>query len=184
MTGSTTLLKLSGKQQLGVLRPFLYLFVLPWCIRSWMNCKICTELSEILGVTYCPQKLARRKSLLVFCVLCNCEQTVLLKKKKVFTFLLLEKKIKLQPYLWQLHWLVCFFIVFGLHPSICFYPTASQVSDHRCELGLRVTATWLLTIFSLFGRLQHVQMCGVPSLLHCCNLMSTGCAGPDALVCI
>lgn len=63
-----------------------------WCIRSWRNCKICTELSEILVVTYYPEKLARRKSLLVFCVLCNCEQTVLLKKKKVFTFPLLKKK--------------------------------------------------------------------------------------------
>lgn len=68
----------------GVLQPFLCLCMLPRCIRSWRNCKLCTELSEILGVTYYPEKLARRKSLLVFCALCNCEQTVPLKKSLLF----------------------------------------------------------------------------------------------------
>lgn len=83
-----------GKHKSGLLQPFLCLCVLPSCMRSQRSCKLCAELSEVLGVTCHPEKLARRKSRLVFCVfLCNHEQTVLLKKKKK-VFLLMEKKKK------------------------------------------------------------------------------------------
>lgn len=86
-------LNLSGKQKSGILQPFLCLCVLPSCIRSRRSWKLCTELSEILGVTCYPEKLARRKSLLVFCVfLCNHEQTVLLKNLKKKSLSLAGKK--------------------------------------------------------------------------------------------
>lgn len=86
-----------GKQKSGLLQPFLCLCVLPSCMRSQRSCKLCAELSEVLGVTCHPEKLARRKSRLVFCVfLCNHEQTVLLKKKKKSLSLDGEEKKKHQ----------------------------------------------------------------------------------------
>lgn len=147
MAGSTTSLKLSGKQKLGIFQPVRCLCVLPSCIRSQRSCKICTELSGILGVTYYYEELARRKPVLVFCMfLCNLEQTVLLKsllfpcreeKQTNFSFV-----CDRCTYLWD------FLNFFGAASlRMLFSPTAAQVLSCRCELGPRVPATWLLAMF-------------------------------------
>lgn len=81
--------ELSGNQKLAILQPFLCLCCC-FCIGSQRSYKIWTGLSGILGVTYYHEKLAGRKSLLVFCVcLCNLEHTVLLKS---LYFSLVRKK--------------------------------------------------------------------------------------------
>ena len=84
-TRSTTSRKLSGKQKLGILQPFLCLCVPSSCIRSQRSCKLCAGLSGNLGVTSYHEKLAGSKSVLVFCVfLRNLEHTVLLKSLYFF----------------------------------------------------------------------------------------------------
>ena len=110
------------------------------CISSQRSCKICAGLSGNLGVTSYHEKLAGSKSLLVFCVfLRNLEHTVLL--KSLLFPLLGEKKIRLEPYFWELNLFVCFLKLFlKLHLSVCsLLPPlpSSQMLGSRCEPGRR-----------------------------------------------
>lgn len=139
--------ELSGNQKLAILQPFLCLCCCS-CIGSQRSYKIWTGLSGILGVTYYHEKLAGRKSLLVFCVcLCNLEHTVLL--KSLYFSLVRKKKIKLQPYFWELYLFVCLFNCFWDCICACSLPQppASQMLGCRCEPGRQVPAAWLSAVF-------------------------------------
>lgn len=54
------IIEIVRKQKLGVLQPSVSACCLH-VLEARRNCRICTELSVILGVTYYHEKLARRK---------------------------------------------------------------------------------------------------------------------------
>ena len=148
MAGSTTLWKLSGKQKLGILQPFLCLCLLSsWSQRSY---KIRTGLSGILGVTYYHEKLAGRKSLLVFCMcLCNLEHTVLLKS---LYFSLVRKKKKKRSN---------FSLIFESCTCLCAFLIVFETASVRAPSpSPQLPKCWVADV-SLAGKSQQLDFSAV-----------------------
>lgn len=118
------IVELSGKQKLGILQLCFCLCVLPSCIRSQKSCKICTEVSEILGVTITMKNWQEGNHLFSVCSYVTLNKVFFLKglyfsfaKKK-------KKKANLSlPNVFDscihLGLFVCLF-VFGNCISVCF----------------------------------------------------------------